>query len=461
VTTLSHARLLLSGLQAGLAGSVIGPDDPDYDEARQVFFPAFDRRPAAIVRPVDAEEVAYVVALARETGLDLAVRSGGHSLAGHGITDGGIVLDLSRLKAIEIDADRRVAWAETGLTAGEMTTAAAAHGLAVPFGDAAPVGIGGLTLGGGVGYLARKHGLTIDSLLAAELVTADGQQRRVDADEDPDLFWAIRGGGGNFGVATRFLFRLHPVDVVTGGMLILPATAETIAGFTAAAEEAPDEVSTVANVLAAPPVPFVPAEHHGRLVVMAMIAHAGPVDESEQALAPFRALAPPIADLLRPMRYPEMFPTEEPPRQLAVGRTTFMDALDRDDAGEILDRLQPSTALVRAVQLRVLGGAVARIDPDATAFAHRRRRIMVNVGAMYAKPEEGPSHEAWARATAEALRQGEDGAYVNFVGDEGEERVRAAYPGRTWERLAEVKRRYDPDNLFRLNQNVPPAERYG
>jgi FAD/FMN-containing dehydrogenase len=342
-----------------------------------------------------------------------------------------------------------------------MTTAAAAHGLAVPFGDAAPVGIGGLTLGGGVGYLARKHGLTIDSLLAAELVTADGQQRRVDADEDPDLFWAIRGGGGNFGVATRFLFRLHPVDVVTGGMLILPATAETIAGFTAAAEEAPDEVSTVANVLAAPPVPFVPAEHHGRLVVMAMIAHAGPVDESEQALAPFRALAPPIADLLRPMPYPEMFPTEEPPRQLAVGRTTFMDALDRDDAGEILDRLQPSTALVRAVQLRVLGGAVARIDPDATAFAHRRRRIMVNVGAMYAKPEEGPSHEAWARATAEALRQGEDGAYVNFVGDEGEERVRAAYPGRTWERLAEVKRRYDPDNLFRLNQNVPPAERYG
>jgi hypothetical protein len=161
------------------------------------------------------------------------------------------------------------------------------------------------------------------------------------------------------------------------------------------------------------------------------------------------------------MPYPEMFPTEEPPRQLAVGRTTFMDALDRDDAGEILDRLQPSTALVRAVQLRVLGGAVARIDPDATAFAHRRRRIMVNVGAMYAKPEEGPSHEAWARATAEALRQGEDGAYVNFVGDEGEERVRAAYPGRTWERLAEVKRRYDPDNLFRLNQNVPPAERYG
>jgi FAD/FMN-containing dehydrogenase len=456
VTTLSHATLLLSGLRAGIAGPVIGPDDDEYEEARQVFFPAFDRRPAAIVRPVDADEVAYVVALARETGLELAVRSGGHSPAGHGVTDGGIVLDLSRLRSMEIDPDARVAWVETGLTAGEVTTAAARYGLAVPFGDAATVGIGGLTLGGGVGYLVRKHGLTIDSLLAAEVVTADGRLLYVDAEQHPDLFWAIRGGGGNFGVATRFRFRLHPVDVVTGGLLILPATAETIAGFTAAAEAAPDELSAVANVLAAPPVPFVPAEHHGRLVVMAMIAHAGPTDEGKQAVAPFRALAQPIVDLLRPMPYPEMFPAEGVPRQLAVGRTTFMEAVDRDVAGAIVDRLEPSSALVRAVQLRVLGGAAARVEPDATAFAHRQRRIMVNVGAVYATPDEAPVHEAWVRDTADALRQGDDGAYVNFLGDEGEERVRAAYPGRTWERLAEVKRRYDPDNLFRLNQNVAP-----
>jgi FAD/FMN-containing dehydrogenase len=315
------------------------------------------------------------------------------------------------------------------------------------------VGIGGLTLGGGVGYLVRKHGLTIDSLLAAELVTADGRLLHVDAENHPDLFWAIRGGGGNFGVATRFRFRLYPVDTVTGGMLILPATAETIAGFVAAAEAAPDELSTVANVVPAPPLPFVPAEHHGELVVMAMVVHAGATDEGERALAPFRALAMPIADLVRPMPYCEMFPAEGVPRQLAVGRTTFRDAVDRADAAEILDRLQPSAALVRAVQLRVLGGAMAHVPSDATAFAHRTRRILVNVGAVYATPEDAPIHEAWAGETAAALQDG-DGAYVNFLGDEGEARVRAAYPGRTWERLAEVKRRHDPDNLFRLNQNV-------
>jgi hypothetical protein len=239
-------------------------------------------------------------------------------------------------------------------------------------------------------------------------------------------------------------------------MLILPATAETIAGFVAAAEEGPDELSTVANVVPAPPMPFVPAEHHGELGLMARVVHAGATDEGERALAPFRALAPPIADLVRPMPYCEMFPAEGVPRQLAVGRTTFRDAVDRADAAEILDRLQPSAALVRAVQLRVLGGAMAHVPSDATAFAHRTRRILVNVGAVYATPEDAPIHEAWAGETAAALQDG-DGAYVNFLGDEGEARVRAAYPGRTWERLAEVKRRHDPDNLFRVNQNVTPA----
>src|SRR5688572_24427186 len=234
---------------------VIAPGDPDYDKARTVFYGGVDRHPAVIIKVADTNDVVRVVNLARESGLELAVRSGGHSSAGHSVTEGGIVLDLSNMKELQIDPESRTAWAETGLTAGEFTTAAAAHGLAVGFGDTGSVGIGGITLGGGVGYLVRKYGLTIDSLLAADIVTADGQLLRVDAQHHPDLFWAIRGGGGNFGVVTRFRFALHPLESTVGGMLILPATADSIAGFIAAAEAAPDELSTIANVMPCPPLP--------------------------------------------------------------------------------------------------------------------------------------------------------------------------------------------------------------
>jgi FAD/FMN-containing dehydrogenase len=440
---------LLSDLRAELTAPVIGPTDPSYDEDRAVFLPTIDRRPAAITQPVDATEVAVVVGFARERGLELAVRSGGHSGAGHGVSDGGIVLDLARLNGLELDADARVASAQTGLTAGEVTAAAGGYGLAIPFGDAGPVGIGGLTLGGGVGYLVRNHGLTIDSLLAAELVTADGRVLQVDDRSRPDLFWAIRGGGGNFGVVTRFLYRLHPVDVVTGGMLMLPATPETIAAFVAAAEEAPDELSTIANIV----------PHEGHHIVMAMLLYAGSGEAADRALAPFRSIATPIADLVKPMSYPEIYAAENGgPPPLSVMRTSFVDAIDSDDAAQLLQRLRGSTAQTAVAQIRVLGGAMARIPAEETAFAHRKRAIMMNVAALYASASEEPVHDAWVRETAAAVSRGNDAAYVNFLGDEGGERVRAAYPGRTWERLAEVKHIYDPGNLFHLNQNVPPLE---
>jgi FAD/FMN-containing dehydrogenase len=443
-------------LRAELAGRVLGPGDPAYDEARRVFLPSVDRHPAAIVRPADVGEVARVVALARDTGLELAVRGGGHSQAGYGTSEGGIVLDLTDLARLEIDAGGRVARAAGGLTAGEVTTAAARLGLAPAFGDTSSVGIGGLTLGGGMGYLVRKHGLTIDQLLGAEVVTADGRVLEVDAESHPDLFWAIRGGGGNFGVVTRFDYRLHPVNMVTGGMLALPATPETLAGLVAAVEAAPEELSVIANVLPAPPLPFVPPEAVGKPLVLALLVHAGPVDDGAQAVAPLRALAPPVADFVRPVPFVEMFTAEaQVPRRSAV-RTFFSDALDEAAAAELLDRLRTSTAQLAAAQIRVLGGAVARVPSEATAFAHRQRRLMLNVAAIYASPEEDPVHGAWAKDAADALRQGEDAAYVNFLGDEGQERVRAAYPGSTWGRLADVKRRYDPENVFRLNQNVPP-----
>jgi len=456
-STTRSETISLSTLRGEVTGRVIATDDPGYDEARTVFIGGIDRRPAVIVRVADARDVATVIRLARETGLELAVRSGGHSSIGHGVCEGGIVLDLSEMKALDIDVEGRTAWAETGLTAAEYSTAVAANGFATGFGDTGSVGIGGITLGGGVGYLVRKHGLTVDALLAADIVMADGELLRVDAESHPDLFWAIRGGGGNFGVATRFQFRLHEVPLIVGGILILPGTAEVIAGFVAAAEAAPEELSTIANVMPCPPMPFVAEEHHGKLVVMAIMAFAGETEAGERALAPFRALAAPIVDMLKPMPYPEIYPPDDDSyHPLALTRTMFVDTVDLPVAETIVEHLDASDAAMRVAQLRVLGGAMARVSADATAFAHRNSRIMVNVATFYEGPEDLDRRTAWVEGLAGALRQDDHGAYVNFLADEGEERIRDAYPGATWDRLAEIKARYDPTNLFRLNQNIPP-----
>jgi FAD/FMN-containing dehydrogenase len=445
-------------LTGEIKGRVILPDDPGYDRARAVFLGNFDARPQLIVRAEDAADVARVIALARETGLELAVRSGGHSGAGHGTSDGGIVLDLSELRALEIDADRRTAWAGAGLTTGAYTTAAAAHGLATGFGDSGSVGVGGITLAGGIGYLVRKHGLTIDNVLAAEVVTAGGELVRADAGRHPDLFWAIRGGGGNFGVVTRLQFRLHEVSTIVGGMLVLPATPEVIVSFLAAAEAAPEELSTIAAVMPAPPLPFLSPEHHGRPVVLATIAYAGAVEDGERAVAPFRALGTPLADMVRPMPYPDLFPPEPADaRPRAAMRTMLADPLDRDAAETILEHVRAASAPMAVTQLRVLGGAMARVPADATAFAHRDRRLMLTVAAMYQHAEEQLVHERWVAGLAAELDTADSGAYVGFLGDEGEARIRAAYPAVIWDRLTAVKARYDPDNLFRVNQNIPPA----
>jgi FAD/FMN-containing dehydrogenase len=448
-------------LRTHIQGSVIAPDDLGYAEASTVRS-GESGRPAAIIRSAIAADVVRTVALARETGFELAVRSGGHSAAGHGTTDGGIVLDLSAMKKMEIDVDGRTVWAEAGLTAAELTAAVGEHGLAIGFGDTGSVGIGGITLGGGVGFLSRKHGLTIDNLLAADVALADGSIVRADEDHEPDLFWAIRGGGGNFGVVTRFQFGLHSVPNVVGGMLMLPATPDIIAGFVTAAEAAPDELSTIANILSAPPLPFVPAEVRGQLVVLALMAYAGDAASGQEALAPFRALGTPIVDMVRPMAYGELFPAVDPNhRPISANRTMFLDHVDEVVARVILDRLDEHLRMTNAevvvAQLRVLGGAIGRVSSEATAYAHRKNRIMANFAVMVPSRADIPAHEAWLAGISAALDQGVEGAYVNFVGDEGRDRVSAAYPGATWQRLAEIKRRYDPTNLFHLNQNIPPA----
>ncbi len=444
-------------LALDLQGRVLTPEDPAYDEARTVFAAHVDRRPALVAQVAGPDDIARVIAYARETGSELAVRGGGHSPAGHGVSDGGVVIDLSALRSFELDAARRTAWAGAGLSAGAYTSAAGRHGLATGFGDTGAVGIGGITLAGGIGFLVRKHGLTIDNLLAAEIVTADGRLRRVDARTEPGLFWALRGGGGNFGVVTRLKYRLHPVDTVVGGLLILPATPEVIAGFIAEAEAAPDELSTIANVMLAPPMPLVPESLHGSPVVIARMVYAGDVEAGQRAVAPFRALTEPAADLLRPMKYAEMFPDEQGAR-VAVGRVTFARSVGSAQAATILERIGESSANLAACEIRVLGGAMARVPADATAFAHRRSRILINVAAIYdPSTSDRAEHAAWVRRLSAALDDGDPGAYAGLLEDEGQARVRAAYPGETWRRLAAVKAAYDPDNVFRLNQNIPPV----
>ncbi len=444
-------------LRAQLDGELITTTESAYDEARQVFLKGIDKRPLAVARVASAEDVVAVVNAAREADLELAIRSGGHSMAGYGTVDGGIVIDLSGLNDVEVDASGETAWVETGATAGQYTLATAEHGRTTGLGDTGSVGISGITLAGGIGYLVRKTGLAIDNLVAAEMVVADGELVRTSEDSEPDLFWAIRGGESNFGVATRLQLRLTEVSEIVGGMLILPASPQVITGFLEAAQAAPDELSTIAAVMIAPPMPFLPAEAHGKPVLMTQLAYSGPVDGAEQVIAPFRALAKPFGDMVRPMRYAELYEGPEREAAFAAGANFFTDSLDEAGAEAILERLAISMAPMSAVQLRVLGGAFGRVPNDATAFAHRDKGLFVNVSAMYVDGAETDDHRAWADGVTKSLGANGSGGYVGFLGEEKPETVRAAFPGDTWDRLREIKRRYDPGNLFHLNHNIPPA----
>lgn len=454
--TISLDAADLSALQAELPGRIALPGDAAHLAGCETFIGGVDARPVAVVRPRDTADVARAVRIARGEGWELAVRSGGHSLAGYGVSD-GIVIDLSTMEDLRIDHAARAAWAQTGLTAGAYTAATHPHGLVTGFGDTSSVGIGGLTVGGGIGYLSRAHGLTIDNLLAAEVVTADGEVRIVDDAREPELFWGLRGGGGNLGVVTQLHLRLHEIDTVVGGLLVLPATPETLAAFLAEADQAPDELTTMVDVIAGPPLPFLPEEHHGRPVLMATACFTGSIDAGERTLAPFRRIAPPIVDLLGPMPYPGIYQDEDFGRPRIAIRTTFRDAsIDEALAGELIEQVATAPSPMAMVHLRVLGGAIDRVPLDATAYAHRGRRILAMPLALYEDADDGPACDAWAGGLGRQLCD-TPGVYVNFLADEGAGRVREAYPHGAWERLAALKRRYDPDNLFRRNQNVPPA----
>jgi FAD/FMN-containing dehydrogenase len=452
----------LDRLADRLAGEMIVPGDGAYDAARRVWNKEFVRRPALLVRAADAMDVIHTVDFARDHGLPFAVRSGGHSLAGFGSVDDGVVLDLSRLKGISIDPERQVAWVQPAVTSEELAPRAAEYGLGLSTGDAPTVGLGGLTLGGGIGFMVRRYGLTIDSLLSAEVVTADGRLVTASPTEHPDLFWALRGGGGNFGVVTGFEFKLHPVGTVLGGALVYPATREVVGSYARRALEAPDGLTTITLLLKAPPLPVLPADLHGRLILMILAVHVGDPEAGRRALAPLRTLGPGLVDLTGPMPYHGIFDftREATVSSHHVGRTLFLTDFPDALVDALIEHVEHGSSPLSLAQIRPLGGAFARVPKDATAFAHRDQAYMLALINDWDGPDAGDAavHHAWLHDFWRAVRPFGSGVYVNFLEAGERDRIREAYPGDTYERLAAVKRRYDPTNLFRHNQNIRPTD---
>ncbi len=449
----------LDRLREELACEMVRPGDLTYDQARQVRQALADRYPLAIVRARTAAEVARVVSFAREHQLPLAVRSGGHSLSGKGMADGAIVIDLSAMNELSIDPGSGIAQAGPGVTSGQLAQLAQESGLALSTGDVSSVGLGGLTLGGGIGYLVRKYGLTIDHLISAQVVTADGQVIEASAEEHPDLFWALRGGGGNFGIVTRFRYRLQPAGIVVGGALVLPATKEVLRGYIEYASQAPDELTTISALTHLPPAPFIPEAEQGKLAFAILLVALGEREQAERLVEPLRRLARPIADATGPMPYPAIYQFSEEATHRSFMSTRSMFARTVPDAAleAMIEHTAQAASFMHMLQVRVLGGAMARVPVGATAFAHRDKPFMVSVLNEWHDPAETAAQTDWTETAWQALRGYGSGVYVNFLEDEGEGRIHEAYPPETYARLAAVKRQYDPTNLFRLNQNIGPA----
>ncbi len=446
-----------------LRGELVRPGDPGYDEARSIWNGAHDKQPALIVRCHGVADVLRGVEFARSEGLALAVRGGGHSIPGFSTNDGGIVLDLSAMKGIRVDPDRRTIVAQAGCVWRDVDAEAQAFGLAVTGGLVSTTGIAGFTLGGGIGWLVRRCGLTCDNLVGADIVTADGQYLHVSEDEHPELLWALRGGGGNFGVVTSFEFRAHEVGpTVHAGLVFYPGeeAPQVLSGFQQAAAGAPDELSLAINLTTAPPLPFLPVESHGKPIIAVLGVWSGRAEEGDAITAPFRQLAPVVADLFGPMPYSAMQTLLDPlyPRGMwNYFRSAFFTDLDSPTVDALVSSYRRAPNEVSELHIHHLGGAMGRIPADATAVGTRDREYILNVVARTPGAEGFDGVVEWARSACASL--GPDASsYVNFTGEASEDSVRASYPSATYARLVEVKDRYDPTNLFRLNQNIAPSK---
>ncbi len=453
----------LRDLGARFRGELVQPQDPGYDQHRRVWNGAIHRSPELIARCGGVADVVEALTLARRSGVPLAVRGGGHSFPGLSVCDGGLVIDLGLMKDVLIDPETRTVRAQAGTLLGELDQATQGLGLAVPSGIVSHTGLAGLTLGGGIGWLMRKHGLTIDQLLSVEMITADGELVKASETENPELFWGVRGGGGNFGIVTEFEFRLVPVGpVVLAGPIFWPIedSPDLLRFYRDWIAEAPDELMTILIHRRAPPLPFVPAELHGELVVAVVCCYAGPVHEGELVLRPLKAFGSPVLDLCEPKPFLEhqaMFDASFPP-----GWWYYMRACDVAElTDEVIDITVEHTRRIRSpltsFPIWQLGGAVARVGDDATAFTSRRAGHAFNITGITAGPEGFDEEREWARGFWSALAPHHTGAYVNFLMDEGDERVRDAYGAQKYDRLRALKNNYDPDNVFRLNQNISPG----
>ena len=445
-----------------LRGELVRPGDPAYDEARSIWNGAHDKKPALIVRCRGVADVLHGVEFARSQGLPLAVRGGGHSIPGFSTTDHGIVLDLSPMNAVRVDPNRRRIVAQGGSLWRDVDAEAQAFGLALTGGLVSTTGIAGFTLGGGIGWLVRRYGLTADNLVGADVVTADGQYLHASEDEHPDLLWALRGGGGNFGVVTSFEFRAHDVGpTVFAGLVFYRGEDATrvLHGFGEAAAGAPDELSMAVNLTTAPPLPFLPEEIHGKPIVAVLGVWSGRPEDGDEATRPFRTLAPVVADVFSPMPYVAMQTLLDPlyPRGMwNYFRSAFFSDLDDTTIDALVRSRSETPNALSELHIHHLGGAMGRVAPDATAFGTRDREFILNTVARTPDANGFDTIVQWARSACDAL--GPDAAsYVNFTGEASEERVRASYPANTYARLTSVKDRYDPTNLFRLNQNIRPS----
>jgi FAD/FMN-containing dehydrogenase len=445
-------------------GAVIHPGDDGYDEARSVFNAMIDKRPALIVRPTNSAGVVAAVNMARERNLPIAVRCGGHSVSGMGTCDNGVLINLSLMKGVDVDVAARSARVNAGVLAGELDRDTQIYGMATPTGRVTTTGVGGFTLGGGYGWLSQKYGLACDNLISVDVVTADGRPVKASESENADLFWGVRGGSSNFGVVTSYEFRLHPVGpTVLGGMVMHPIAdaKERLRAWRDYVEQAPDELSTACAIFKAPPEPFVPAELHGKPVLGMLVMYIGDPDEGTDVVRPLKELGPPAVDGIEPMPYTAfqeiLDPTAPWGTQVYNSGEHLRELSDEaiDTFVEFASKLE--APLSQAIMFRH-GGAVSRVSDDANAAGHRDAAYLMHPIAVWDDPAESEKHISWCRRLCEAMRpHTTGGVYLNMTMDEGEDRVRAGYDPAKYERLVALKDKYDPGNLFSVNQNIKPS----
>ncbi len=455
----------ITALRTGFRGDVLVPTDEGYDEARSIWNAMIDKHPAIITQPLGASDVMAAVAFARDHELEVAIHGGGHNVAGNAVCDDGLMIDCSAMKSVRVDPEQQTAWVEPGTLLHDVDVEAQAHGLVLPGGYVSSTGVAGLTLGGGFGHLSRTFGLTVDSLRSVELVTADGRFVTASESENPNLFWALRGGGGNFGVVTAFEFDLHELDptVLAGpvvyGITDAPPVMREVAE---AIDQGPDEVACMMAIRKAPPAPFLPEEVHGELVLMVVVMYAGDVETGESVLAPIREIGSPIADAVGPKPY-TMFQTMFDGATNAGARNYWKAHYLPEMSDEAIDIICESATTIDSpettIGMMALGREITRRPADSTPYQHRDAEWVVNIQSRWRDADEDDSHIAWARELFDALTpQATGGAYVNFISqDESEQRVHDAFGDEVYDRLAAVKAEWDPENVFHLNHNIQPA----